>query len=110
MLVFGSTQTTLELHIQYSFFNMNKLLKWLVIIGSLMTFYGIFFSIEYVSVRKSEYVPTICQCLSATVTSRYCCDLKCFNSCTDVQPNLQNCKVLMSQSQSLSPDSCSQNS
>src|SRR3984957_4597639 len=90
---------------------MGKILKCMAIFASLIVIFGIFFGIEYSEVRKSEYAPTICQCLSADIISRYCCDLNCNKTCTaDAQLDLQKCEVLISQSQSLSPDSCSQNS
>ena len=89
---------------------MDKSLKFMIIIVPFTIFFGIFFGVELGVVRKTEYVPTICQCLTVNITSRYCCDLNCNKTCTDTQPDLQKCEVLISQSQSLSTDSCSRNS
>ena len=79
---------------------------------SLAVFFGIFFGINYPEIKKSEYIPTICHSLSSTIVSRFCCYLKCdYDTCSDKNiEGLPKCKLLLSQSQSLSPIECSKNS
>ncbi|RIA86516.1 hypothetical protein C1645_878633 [Glomus cerebriforme] len=76
---------------------------------TLAIFFGIFFGVDYFEVKRSQYIPTICLSLSANIVPRFCCDLDC-NSCSEASSGVPKCKLLVSQSQSLSPEMCRQNS
>src|SRR4051794_13939548 len=89
---------------------MTKLLCCLTTVA-LAVFFGILFGVNYPEIKKSKYIPTICQCLSATIVSRFCCNLECNNTCSDNSIlGLSQINLLLSQSQSLSPIACSENS
>ncbi|RIA91869.1 hypothetical protein C1645_766381 [Glomus cerebriforme] len=78
------------------------------IIISMAIFFGVFFGVNYPEIKRSEYIPTICQSLSATFSPRFCCDLKC--TCDNAKSGLPECESLVFQSQSLSTVACEQNS
>jgi hypothetical protein len=80
----------------------------IIIIICFAIFIGVFFGVNYPEIKRSKYIPSICQSPSSTINPKYCCDIDC--TCEKAQSSLPTCKTLATQSLSLSPIACERNS
>ncbi|GES99759.1 hypothetical protein RCL_jg2724.t1 [Rhizophagus clarus] len=78
-----------------------------IIIISFTIFIGVFFGVNYPEIKISKYIPTTCQSQTYTTAIKYCCDIDC--TCDSAQ-GLPKCETLVTQTLSLSPITCNQNS